>query len=222
MGTALATVILIVVFEVFVAGRRNTSVLNRSLEANEAVLQTFRSLTRDIRSSREVVLPELSASDADPPEFSWNSPDQGVHRLDLQIFDLVLDGGKLVPKTKRVVWYLDDPVVPKKGGDPTYSLYRAEQDYQDAADPDDSGGPVGPGGIGALTGLKAPKKVAERVRELVFFRKEEEQGEPQPGAGPRNVQVKMISSRIRKTRDGRRLPGYTAELRTTVHIRGGK
>jgi hypothetical protein len=224
MATALATIILMVLFDIFLAGRRSTTILNQSLEANEAVLKTFRTLTRDLRSARKILIPELAAKDATMPDFSWTSPQEGTHRLDLEVFDLTMRDGKLIPKVRRVIWYLQDPKTTSKGGQAVYTLYRSEQKPQIQSPAGPGGGPLPPSGspTAVPAGMLKPVKMASRVRELIFFRRESDAVNPSPGSGPRDVQVKMISSRMRKRKDGTRVPGYTAELRTTVHIRGGE
>lgn len=241
LGVALAVVVLLVVFEVFLAGRRGTTVLHQSLEANEAVLRTFRLLTRDIRSGREVMHPRLAAPGTPMPDFAWSSATDGTHRIDIEVYRLVFQGGTLVPRTQRVVWYLDEPKE-LAGGGRTYSLFRAETPFQEGGPAPGSGmggpppgpAPGGPLGMGSPAGgagtaaapglppgVSAPKKVAENVHELIFFRRQEDPATPEPDVGPKNVMVRMVSSRVRQEAGGRQVPGYTAELRTTVHIRGG-
>jgi hypothetical protein len=231
LGVALSVVVLLVVFELFLTGRRGTTVLHQSLEANEAVLRTFRMLTRDIRSAQEVLQPPLAARGTPEPEFAWSLATEGTHRIDLELLTLVFEDGSLVPRTQRVLWYLDEPQELAGGGGRTWSLFRRETLYQTAPGGPSPGGPgaaaqpgagTSPGGPAFPADAPPAKKVAENVHELVFFRRQDDPADPQPDAGPRNVVVRMTSSRIQRTPEGKQIPAYTAELHTTVHLRGGR
>lgn len=200
LAVALAALLIHAVMDFWGAANRGVHVVTTSLEVNEANLRTFRRLAADIRGSRDVFVPALLPPGAEEPEFRWGSPAEGSHRLELGRFRLVLLGKRLVPVTSRVTWFLDDPV--EGSGDQgavSYSLYRAEEAAGDGE-------------------ARPAEKVAEGIRELVFFRRDRDPADPEPGAGPRNLAIRLRTSRDRGGRAGGE--GYGASLQTTVHLRG--
>ncbi len=220
LGMAIGVVLTLVVLQIFTAGRRGVHQVRTSLEANEATLTTFRKLTKDIRSSRKIILPELAEQDAQMPDFEWTDPEEGVHVLEVEATQLVLDGGELVPRGTIVRWYLDKPK--DKQGNPIprdtvlFDLYRKETPYAPQASANPSGTPA-PAPAGSS---QDPEKIASGIKELVFFRKSEDPATRSPDAGPRNVQVLLNAARIIRRPGKKPRLGYTAELRTTVHQRG--
>lgn len=216
---AIGVVVLVVVFEVFLAGRRGAATVRQSLEANEATLNTFRRLARDVRSAREIFSPGVSPVGSQVPDFAWSAADAGTHILDLEVAQLVISGTKMVPVAQRVRWYLDQPEELTSGGETVrrFKLFRIHGDYYGAAIdagaappmPADREGPV-----------DTPIQVAEGITELVFFRVAADAANPSPDVGPDNVRAVLKSARVRQLPGRRQALGYAAELRTTIHRRG--
>lgn len=216
---AIGVVVLLVVFEVFLAGRRGADTVRESLEANEATLKTFRRLARDVRSAREIFAPGVAPQGSAMPDFSWSAPDAGTHVLDLEVAQLVIHDTKMVPVAQRVRWFLDQPEDVGAGSDATrrFQLFRQHSDY------------YGPGiDAGATAPLPADKEgpvdtpllVADGITALVFFRVAADAANPSPDVGPDNVQVLLQSARVRRLSGGREALGYSAELRTSINKRG--
>ena len=217
MGMAIGVVVLVVVFEVFAAGRRGAATVRQSLEANEATLNTFRRLARDIRSAREIFAPGVAPQGSSRPDFAWSDKDSGTHVLDLEVAQLVIHGSQMVPVAQRVRWFLDEPDDLDGGGGRRFKLFRMHGDFYGAGI-DAGASPPAPGDKDGP--VDTPIQVAEGITELVFFRVAANPGNPSADVGPDNVQVLLRSARVRRKQDGGEALGYAAELRTTIHKRG--
>ncbi len=204
-----------VVLDIFVAGRKGAHAVTASLEVNESLLDSFRSLTADIRASRDVESPAMAAPGTPPPDFAWTSAAQGTHRLVLSLLRLDASGGGLVPVLDSVEYFLDDPV--QVGNDRSWTLYRVwvRREADMGAAPNLPGTAVPT----VMPQTTRREKIAEGIRELVFHRVETDLDRPQPGTGPRNLYLRMRTARERNTPEGKST-GYEVLLETTVHLRG--
>lgn len=206
----LGVLVIGLVWQVLGAGQRAGMQLTESLEVNEGALETFRRLSKDVRESSEVTVPELAPAGTEPPAFAWTSPTAGTHRLELVVQHLVPKDGKLIPRLRRVSWFLAEPVgagVRRDGregrdGERAFSLVRREITGE---------------GPEART---REERIAEGVRELVFFRSAQDPAAPSPERGPRNVTVAMRTARDTRSPGGRRREAYGVTLATTLHQRG--
>ena len=203
LGAALAVLVLISAFQILMSGNRNTHALTKGLEANEALLRTYGSLSRDVRQSKDIWLPTNALADEPMPAFSYVSEDEGTHVLVVDTYRIAFVNEEFKVFKKRVRWSLGNPddVESRQGPVKIFELFRQvseeiEAPFEEEEDP--NAAPFGTVGASNDMPLGDKVKMGEGIIELIFFRKTRDPENPDPQAGNRNLWIRMKAARVRR------------------------